>query len=178
MSVSGGPSEPLAPAELDRLEFSVAGPQDWPGIWPVFRAVVSTGDTYPYPPDTSQEAAKAIWMAPSHTVLVAIADGETVGTAYYRPNMLGLGDHIANAGWMIHPHHQGRGIGRRFAEYVLDQARRAGFRAMQFNAVVATNTAAIGLWESLGFAVVGTVPDAFRHPVHGLTAVHVMYRQL
>ena len=167
-----------APAEVDRLEFSVAGRSDWVGIWPVFQAVVTSGDTYPYPPDTSEEEAKAIWMAPSHTVLVATLHGEIVGIAYYRPNMMGLGDHIANAGWMIHPDRQGQGIGRRFAEYVLQEAREAGFRGMQFNAVVATNTGAIALWESLGFDVVGTVPDAFRHPVHGLTPVHIMYRQL
>jgi GNAT superfamily N-acetyltransferase len=173
-----GRARPWRPAEVNRPEFSVAVPEDWPGIWPVFRAVVSRGDTYPYPPDTTEEAARAIWMAPAQTVLVATFDAEVVGTAYYRPNVIGLGDHIANAGWMIHPDHQGRGIGRRFAEYVLEQARRAGFRAMQFNAVVATNTGAIALWESLGFEVVGTVPDAFRHPVHGLTPVHIMYRRL
>lgn len=163
---------------MDRLEFSEARPDDWPGIWVVFQAVVATGDTYPYPPGTSEEEARAIWMAPTHTVLVASFGGEIVGTAYFRPNMAGLGDHVANAGWMIHPDRQGQGIGRRFAEFVLSQARDAGFRAMQFNAVVATNTGAIGLWETLGFEVVGTVPDAFRHPDHGLTPVHIMYREL
>lgn len=168
----------MALAEVDRLRFAVAGSGDWTEIWPVFRAVVASADTYPYPPDTPEEEARAIWMAPSHTVLVASLDGDVVGTAYYRPNMAGLGDHIANAGWMIHPDLQGRGIGRRFAEFVLDQAREAGFRGMQFNAVVATNTGAIALWESLGFEIVGTVPDAFRHVEHGLTPVHVMYREL
>ncbi|MGD2059922.1 MAG: GNAT family N-acetyltransferase [Acidimicrobiia bacterium] len=163
---------------MDRLEFSVAGPDDWPDIWPVFAAVVATGDTYPYLPDTPEERARAIWMAPSHTVLVASIGDEVVATAYYRPNMAGLGDHVANAGWMVHPDRQGQGIGRRFAAYVLDHARDAGFGAMQFNAVVATNTRAIALWESLGFEIVGTVPDAFRHPAHGLTPVHVMYRSL
>jgi L-amino acid N-acyltransferase YncA len=160
------------------LEFSVAEDGDWPGIWEVFRRVVATGDTYPYRPDTSEEEAKAIWMAPSHTVLVASSQDEVVGTAYYRPNMAGLGDHVANAGWMIRPDRQGEGIGRRFAGYVLEHAREAGFLGMQFNAVVATNTGAIALWESLGFETVGTVPDAFRHPVHDLTPVHIMYRRL
>jgi GNAT superfamily N-acetyltransferase len=140
--------------------------------------VVATGDTYPYRPDTSEEEAKAIWMAPSHTVLVASSQDEVVGTAYYRPNMAGLGDHVANAGWMIRPDRQGEGIGRRFAGYVLEHAREAGFLGMQFNAVVATNTGAIALWKSLGFETVGTVPDAFRHPVHDLTPVHIMYRRL
>lgn len=151
---------------------------DWPGIWEVFRRVVATGDTYPYPPDVSEDEARAIWMAPSHTVLVACSDRDVVGTAYYKPNTPGLGDHIANAGWMIRPDRQGEGIGRRFAEHVLEDARQAGFHGMQFNGVVATNTGAIALWESLGFETVGTVPDAFRHQIHGLTAVHIMYRQL
>jgi GNAT superfamily N-acetyltransferase len=101
-----------------------------------------------------------------------------VATAYHRPNLPDLGDHVANAGWMVHPDHQGQGIGRQFAEYVLDEARRAGFRAMQFNAVVAANTGAVALWKSLGFEIVGTVPDAFRHARLGLTPVHVMYRRL
>ena len=160
------------------LVFSPAGEDDWPGIWGIFREVVSTGETYPYPPDTSEEEGRSIWMAASHAVFVAKLDDEVVATAYHRPNMYGLGDHIANAGWMVHPDHQGRGIGRRFAEYVLDQAREAGFRGMQFNAVVATNTGAVALWQSLGFEIVGTVPDAFRHARLGLTPVHVMYRQL
>jgi L-amino acid N-acyltransferase YncA len=160
------------------IELSPARDEDWPGIWNVFRAVVSTGDTYPYSPETSEDDARAIWMAPSHTVSVARLDGTVVATAYHRPNLPDLGDHVANAGWMVHPDHQGQGIGRQFAEYVLDEARRAGFRAMQFNAVVAANTGAVALWKSLGFEIVGTVPDAFRHARLGLTPVHVMYRRL
>lgn len=160
------------------LELSTAGAGDWPGIWKVFRAVVSLGDTYPYPPDTSEDEARAIWLTASHTVSVARLDGAIVGTAYYKPNLPGLGDHVANAGWMVHPDFRGRGIGRRFAEYVLEEARSAGFLAMQFNAVVATNIGALALWQSLGFEIVGTVPDAFRHARRGLTPVHVMYRRL
>lgn len=116
-------------------------------------------------------------MAPGNTVFVAELRDEVVGTAYVRANMTGLGDHVCNAGWMVHPDHQGKGVGRPFAEYVIGQARQAGYRAMQFNAVVATNPA-VELWESLGFEIVGTVPDAFRHAEHGLTPVHIMYRQL
>jgi GNAT superfamily N-acetyltransferase len=160
------------------VALSPARAEDWPGIWDVFRAVVSTGDTYPYSPDVSEDEARAIWMAPSHTVFVGRLEGAVVATAYYKPNLPGLGDHIANAGWMVHPDHQGRGIGRRFAEYILDAARSAGFGAMQFNAVVATNTGAVALWQSLGFEIIGTVPDAFRHSRLGLTPVHVMFRRL
>ena len=166
---------PHNPGQL-LVKFRLATESDWAEIFEVFSAVTSTADTYPYPPGLTSGEAHAIWMAATHTVFVAEDDGEIVGTAYLKPNIPGLGDHICNAGWMIHPLHQGKGIGRPFAEYVIEQASEQ-YRAMQFNAVVSTNTAAVALWESLGFDMVGTVPDAFRHP-DGLTAVHIMYREL
>ena len=164
---------------LDGLTFVEAQPTDWPEIWRVFHAVVATGDTYPFPPDMSEEDARAVWMKSGgrEATFVARAADRIVGTAYIRPNQPGLGDHVANGGWMIHPESQGQGLGRRFAEYVIDEARRRGYTGMQFNSVVSTNTAAVALWESLGFEIVGTVPDAFRHP-SGLVPVHVMYRRL
>ncbi|MGB7861676.1 MAG: GNAT family N-acetyltransferase [Acidimicrobiia bacterium] len=152
--------------------------EDWPSIFRIFSAVTSSGDTYPYLPNTSEEDAHRIWMSPQNSVYVACVDDVVIGTSYVRPNMVGLGDHVANAGWMIDPEYQGRGVGRPFAEYVLAEARRVDFVAMQFNAVVATNTNALALWQKLGFEIVGTIPDAYRHAEHGLTAVHVMYRQL
>lgn len=132
----------------------MAGADDWPAIWPIFRAVVSTGDTYAYPPDIGADEAEALWMHDGtnrQVTFVADIDGHAVATAYLRPNQPGLGDHVANAGWMVAPEAAGRGIGRRFATHVIDQARRLEFTAMQFNAVVAANTGAIALWESLGF---------------------------
>lgn len=153
--------------------------EDWPGIWVIIRDIIATGDTYPFLPDMSEKEARDTWMRVGDreaTFIARVAD-ETVGTAYLKPNQPGLGDHVANAGWMIAPSHRRRGIGRRFAEYVIDQARTSGFSAMQFNSVVETNTGAIALWESLGFEIVGTVPDAFRHP-SGRVAIHVMHRKL
>lgn len=158
--------------------FRPAVDDDWPGIWEVFQSVVATGDTYPYPPEILESEARSVWMSPSHDVSVAQIDEEIVGTAYLKPNLPGLGDHVANAGWMIAPRSQGRGIGRPFAGYVLDRARAAGYRGMQFNAVVSTNTGAIALWRSLGFEIIGTVPRAFRHPSEGFVPIHVMYRDL
>ena len=156
---------------------------DWPAIWPVFRDVVAGEDTYMYAPDTSEADARRAWMPADdghdgRVTFVALLGDDVVGTALLKPNQPGLGDHVANAGWMVAPAFTGRGIGRVFATAVIDAARGLGYRAMQFNAVVATNTAAIGLWESLGFEIVGTVPDAFRHVRHGDTAIHVMYRRL
>lgn len=73
---------------------------------------------------------------------------------------------------------QGQGIGRAMAEHCLNEARRLGFRAMQFNFVVSTNESAIHLWKELGFEIVGTLPGAFRHREKGYVDVYVMYRSL
>ena len=158
-----------------------AAPEDWHLIWPIFEVVVKTGDTYGYPSTTSESDAEALWMQPGtdrRYTYVAEDGGTVVATAYLKPNAVGLGDHVCNAGWMVAPEASGRGIGRRFAQYVIEEARALGFLGMQFNAVVSTNTRAIRLWESMGFEIVGTVPDAFRHAAEGLTPVHIMYRSL
>lgn len=160
--------------------FRPARDADWPWIWSIISEVVSAGDTYPYPPDMDESTGKVVWMqqAERSETYVALDGGEIVGTAYLKPNQPGLGDHVANAGWMISAAARGRGLGRDFAEFVIDDARDRGFTAMQFNSVVSTNHGAIGLWRSLGFEIVGTVPDAFRHPEHGAVPIHVMYRSL
>lgn len=154
---------------------------DWPNIWPIFHAVVSAGDTYPYPPDISESDARAAWLskrAARRVTYVAEIDDVIVGTAYLRPNQIGLGDHVANAGWMIDPAEAGHGIGRLFAIFIFDEAKRLGYQATQFNSVVATNERALRLWRSMGFEIVGTVPEAFRHATNGLTDIHIMYKRL
>jgi L-amino acid N-acyltransferase YncA len=164
-----------------RPQFRRGFASDWPQIWPIFHAVVAAGDTYPYPPDISESDARAAWLSNRATrriTYVAELDGAIVGTAYLRPNQVGLGDHVANAGWMIAPVESGHGIGRLFALHILEEAARLGYHAMQFNAVVATNERALRLWTSMGFEIVGTVPDAFRHATNGLTDIHIMYKKL
>lgn len=162
------------------LRFEAADPADWPDIWAILRKVVATGDTYPYLPDIPEGEARAIWVKTGgrEGTYVARRGGEIVATAYLRANGVGLTDHIANAGWMVDPRFHGQGIGRPFAEHVIEEARRLGYHGMQFNGVVSTNTGAIALWESLGFAIVGTVPDAFRLSRGEMVAVHIMYRRL
>ena len=163
------------------IEFRVATGGDWAEIWPIVSAVVRGGDTYTFDPDIDESAARAAWMLEGSSranTYVAIRDGAVVATACLKPNQPGLGDHIANAAWMVAPAAAGRGIGRAFAQFVIEEARRLSYRGMQFNAVVATNVRAIALWESLGFTIVGTVPRAFRHAVEGFVSVHIMYRDL
>lgn len=151
---------------------------DFDGIWEIFRAVVSKGDTYTYDPETTKEQARALWMAPQISTYVALLDGEVAGTYILKANQPGLGSHVANAGYMVHPSRAGRGIGRALCEHSLDEARRAGFLAMQFNAVVSTNQPAVALWQKMGFAIVGTILKAFRHRELGLVDLFVMHRFL
>jgi len=105
-------------------------------------------------------------------------DGTILGTAESGPNKGGPGAHIASAGFMVDPAHGGRGVGRALAEHVLAAARADGYRGMQFNAVAASNTRAVALWQSVGMAILCTVPDGFRHPTQGLTGLHIMYQPL
>ncbi|MFE7774395.1 GNAT family N-acetyltransferase [Streptomyces sp. NPDC057445] len=151
---------------------------DWDRIWPIWHRIVSAGETYAWDPDTSEPAARALWMAPANQVVVVEDDdGTLIASAYVRPNYGGSAAHIANAGFMVDPDQAGRGIGRRLGEYVLERARQDGYTGMIFNAVVETNPA-MKLWESLGFRTLGTVPGAFRHPVHGPVGLNILFREL
>ncbi|MET7571434.1 N-acetyltransferase [Streptomyces sp. NPDC005492] len=155
-----------------------AAADDWPRIWPFWHRIVAAGDTYTWARDTSEEAARALWTSPPKRVYVAEdSTGTVVGSAFVTPNYGGPADRIANAGFMVDPDHGGRGIGRALAEHILTAARDQGFRGMVFNAVVETNPA-VGLWLSLGFTILGTVPDAFDHPRDGRVGLHIMYRAL
>lgn len=152
---------------------------DRDAIWNIFHKVVADGDTYALDPNISHEDALAYWFAPgTHTYIAEQLAMEVVGTYILRPNQSGGGSHVANTGFMVSASARGRGIGRAMAEHCLNEARRLGFRAMQFNYVVSTNVAAIGLWQDLGFEIVGTLPDAFYHPEKGYVDVYVMYRSL
>ncbi|MET7701449.1 N-acetyltransferase [Streptomyces sp. NPDC005485] len=155
-----------------------AAAEDWPRIWPFWHRVVAAAETYAWDPDTSEEAARALWMAPAKRVYVAEdGAGTIVGSAFLTPNYGGPAARIANAGFMVDPDRAGRGIGRALAEHVLAEAKAHGYLGMVFNAVVETNPA-VGLWTSLGFSILGTVPDAYEHPRHGRVGLHIMYRAL
>lgn len=153
---------------------------DWPQIWPFLREIVRAGETYAYDPDMDEATARDLWLvAPPGRAVVAVGDdGRTVGTASMYPNRPGPGSHVASASFMVDPRGSGQGVGRALGEEALAWARAEGFHAMQFNAVVETNTRAVGLWRSLGFQIIGTVPEAFRHPTAGYVGLHIMYRRL
>ena len=151
---------------------------DADALWRIFQAVVAGGDSYAFLPDTPQTEAVAYFLGPGIAAWVAETDGHVIGMYKLIPNHAGLGSHVANASFMVEPRAQGRGAGRMMAEHCLEQARRAGYTAMQFNFVVSTNTAAVELWKKLGFEIVGTLPKAFRHARLGHVDAFVMHRFL
>ena len=143
-------------------------------ILPTIRA----GETYTLDPAMPREEALAYWMGTDKQTFVAEADGQILGTYYLRPNQAGNGSHVCNCGYMTGAAATGRGVARRMCEHSLEQARAQGYRAMQFNFVVSSNTRAVKLWEGLGFDVVGRLPAAFAHPAHGFVDALVMFRPL
>ena len=184
------------------MKIRAATGADHDAIWNIFHETIATGDTYAFDPKMSRQEALAYWFrGGTHTYVAELdrqsvgeADGfpgtatpsataskqdrRIVGTYILRPNQSGGGSHVANAAFMVAGSARGQRIGRAMAEHCLDEARRMGFRAMQFNFVVSTNAPAIHLWEQLGFRIVGTLPAAFHHPQKGYVDVYVMYRSL
>jgi L-amino acid N-acyltransferase YncA len=183
------------------MKIRLATEADRGAIWKIFHEVVAAGDTYALDPNMSREDALAYWFAPATYTYVAEVDAEfageavqlrgtamppmiadegavIIGTYILRPNQCGGGAHVANAGFMVTAAARGQGIGRAMAEDCLNEARRLGFRAMQFNFVISTNISAMRLWHELGFKIIGTLPGAFRHPEQGYVDVYVMYRSL
>jgi ribosomal protein S18 acetylase RimI-like enzyme len=160
------------------VKIRVAIESDRDAIWNIFHQIIAARDTYAFDPKMSREEALAYWFRGDTNTYVAEKGDCIAGTCILRANQLGPGSHVANAAFMVASNAQGSGVGRRMAEHCLSEARRMGFRAMQFNFVVSTNAPAIHLWEQLGFKIVGTLPGAFHHPEKGYVDVYVMYRSL
>ena len=168
----------MTASELQPLVIRRDTPEDGAGLWAILHAVIAAGDTYAFAPDMTRDDALAAWHPPGGHTFVAERHGRLVGTYLLKANQPGLGNHVANCGYMVAPEARGHGVGEALCRHSLDAARALGFRAMQFNAVVSTNRAAIALWQRCGFAIVGTVPLAFRHPARGFVDIHVMHRLL
>lgn len=161
------------------MDIRVAQNDDWPKIYPFYSAIINAGRTYAFPEGQSLEEARPWWMEPPPgQTVVAVEDGLIVGSAKMGPNRPGRGAHVATAAFLVDPAHQGKGVGRALGTYLIDWARTEGYRGIQFNAVVEVNHVAVHLWKSLGFEIIGTVPEAFDHPEYGLVGLHVMYRRL
>lgn len=160
------------------LNIRLATEADHDAIWEIFYDVISAGDAFAFDPEMSRQDALAFWCGVGKQTYVAEQNGQLCGSYYLKPNQQGGGAHVANAGYMVSSVARGQHVGRLMAEHSLTEARRLGFRAMQFNFVVSTNTPAIHLWQQLGFKIVGTLPGAFRHPSKGYVGVYIMFRSL
>ncbi len=155
------------------------GATDWPALWSLLEPVFRAGETFPHDPAITEEDAQVAWVEQSQAVMVAVdAAGALVGTYYLRPNSLALGAHVANAGYVVAEQCRRQGVGSRLCQHSLQEARRLGFRAMQFNLVVSTNSAGIRCWQRNGFQVVGTLPGAFHHQQLGDVDALVMIQPL
>jgi len=154
--------------------------QDWESVWAILEPVFRAGETYAFPRDISAENARLAWTCEPKEAFVAVdeASGRLLGTYYLRPNFDGPGSHVCNCGYVVSEHARGRGVASRMCEHSQREAASCGYRAMQYNLVVATNEGAVRLWRGMGFDIVGTIPDGFLHPRLGFVDAHVMYKLL
>jgi ribosomal protein S18 acetylase RimI-like enzyme len=156
-----------------------AADSDWPPLWQLIEPVFRAGETYTLPRDITEEEARRTWMDAPLATYAALGDaGQLLGTYFLRPNQGGGGSHVCNCGYIVSPDSRNKGVASLMCRHSQEQALRLGFLAMQFNFVVSTNESAVRLWEKLGFAVVGRLPGAFRHPSLGLVDALVMYKAL
>lgn len=152
--------------------------RDRAAIWSIIGPTIRAGETYTLDPALGEDEAVAYWTGADREPFVAEENGDVVGTYYMRPNQHGGGRHVCNCGYMTSAAAIGRGVARTMCEHSLEHARARGYRAMQFNFVVGTNSRAVALWQRLGFAIVGRLPQAFQHPVHGYVDALVMFQTL
>lgn len=184
------PPTPRPPVPVMVRDATIA---DWGDIWPFFKRIIAAGDTFCLPDRMMGGDARNVWFAGPHTTVLAAVDprrkphvvnpespivGAVVGSVSIRPAREARGSHIATASFMVDPDFAGQGIGRQLGISALARARRDGYAGMQFNSVVESNVAAVALWKSLGFTIIGTIPEAFHHPRDGYVGLHVMYRKL
>lgn len=147
-------------------------------VWQIFREVIAAGDAYVFEANTPREVFLAYWFAEGTYPYVAVEDGQVLGSYIVRANQPGRGSHVANASYMTASFARGKGIGGLMCNHSLTEATSLGFRAMQFNIVISTNTTAVALWQKHGFRIIGTTPGAFRHETLGYVDAHIMFREL
>ncbi|MCO5241409.1 MAG: GNAT family N-acetyltransferase [Chitinophagaceae bacterium] len=152
---------------------------DYSKVWEIFKAVIATGDTYVFDPDTPKESLARNWFADYMDTFVAEDEsGAIVGTYIIKPNQVDLGSHIANCSYMVNPAYHGRGTGKLLCEHSISFAKEKGYTGIQFNIVVSTNEAAVKLWQKFGFEIIGTTPKGFRHKELGLVDTYIMFKDL
>jgi L-amino acid N-acyltransferase YncA len=152
--------------------------KDFPEIWHIFQSIITKGDTYVNRAETTQDEALSKWMDKKAKTFIAENNGKIVGAYLIRPNHLDRGSHIANASYIVDENTRGIGVGKALGLHSIATAKELNYRAMQFNFVVSTNTAAVKLWQSIGFEIIGTIPQAFNHGTLGYVDAYIMFRKL
>ncbi len=153
--------------------------QDENGVWEIFSKVIQSSETYVFYPNTPKEKLREYWFAPFMATFVAEDEkSQILATYIIKPNQIGLGNHIANCSYMVHPDHQGKGLGNLLCEHSISFAKEKGYVGIQFNIVVSTNKPAVHLWKKYGFEVIGTTPGGFRHPEMGMVDTYIMFKKV
>ena len=152
--------------------------EDADEVWEILKSIIKEGDSFVYAPSSIKEEMLSYWCAARKHTYSALLGEQVVGTFFIQDNQPGLGSHIANAGYATSPKHYGKGIGKQMGLFSLDEARKLGYKAMQFNIVVKTNERAVSLWQDIGFKIIGEVPEAFQHQTLGLVNAYIMYQKL
>lgn len=160
------------------MTIRLATPTDHEAVWHIIGNVISTGDTYVFAPDSSREKMLTYWFSADKRTYVAEENSVILGTFYLKENQMDLGAHIVNAGYMVSENARGKGIGKAMAEFSLVEAKRLGFRGMQFNLVVKTNEKAVKLWLKMGFSIIGEIPEAYKHSSLGFVNAYIMYQKI
>ena len=162
-----------------QVDIRLISEADWPAVWEIMEPVIRAGDTYPYALDMTVNGARQMWIeVPAATYVAEDEQGNILGTYYIKPNQPTLGAHVANCGYMVAERSRGMGIATQMCEHSQDEAVKMGYRAMQYNLVVKTNEPSVHLWQKMGFAIVGTLPGAFRHAEHGFVDAYIMYKEM
>jgi len=160
------------------MQIREATPADFERIWPIFHEIVSAGDTYAIPRNTTRQQALELWVQKPHKTFVLEKHGDILATYYIKPNHPGPGGHVCNCGYMVAAKARGQGLASALCEHSQQTALVLGYKAMQYNLVVSTNKVAVKLWEKHGFEIVGRLPKAFEHPTRGYVDAFVMYKWL
>lgn len=161
------------------IKIRLADPnRDFDGIWRIFKDVIATGDTYVNRPETTIDEGRSKWFTAGMQTYIAEFDGKIVGAYFLRKNHPDLGSHVSNAGFIVDKNTRGMGVGKTLVTHALENAKSQGFKGMQFNFVVSTNTVAVNLWKSVGFKIIGTVPGGYNHKQLGFVDSYIMYRDL
>ncbi|BCL34770.1 GNAT family N-acetyltransferase [Nostoc sp. MS1] len=166
------------------VELDYIKPQEYEDVRTLLNYVIDEGKTYPQKQQLSQPEFAAYWLSKeAFVVRVSGEDGihkpQTIlGSFYLKPNFPGRCSHICNAGFIVQPGLRGQGIGRFMGESMLLVAAQLGYEAVMFNLVFETNIPSISLWQSLGFDIIGSIPNAAKLKDGQVVKALMMYRKV